>query len=168
MYSQSDLSIVIFPRHCTRYYGTSEQLCSEGLIPDGFNWPNRTKSVSFVIGEFSFYMHRSKKPCAKGPWASGDYWFVQRSLNTDIGTGLKGAVIYAKSKELMKAIWRFSTECDHQSHKAYKAKNDAAYMAFRKQLLNNVCPHIESACSGKRLPLSSTEFVEVRKTIRPF
>lgn len=134
----SDLLIQILPRFCTRYHGTAEQLIAEGLIPEGFKWPTGCARVSYEIGKFSFYMGRCRPDGMKGPmslWAHGDHWFMQRSLTSEKGKGFHAGSIYTKKMELADAIYRSTPEWSHVWHRAYQAKIDDSYMAFRQQLL---------------------------------
>lgn len=133
----SDLSIEIYARACTRYEGTAAQLIAEGLIPDGFKWPKRTKYVSFEVGQFTYWVGRRRPRGMKGPmkaWAEGDYWHMQRSLVADEGTCWKAAQVYEKTIELAEVIRRDTPEWRRVFHLASKAKKDAQYMAFRQQL----------------------------------
>ena len=132
-----DLIVRITPRFFTRYYGTAAQLVAEGLIPDGFTWPEGDTSVSFAEGKFSHLVGRCRPEGLKGPmrlWLHGDHWCVQRSLLADQGTGGRGARIYAKIIELAETLYSGSAEWQHTRHLAYVAKQDAQYMAFRHRL----------------------------------
>lgn len=133
-----DLRISIYPRACTRYHGTAAQLIAEGLIPDGFKWPQRTSRVSFEMGKFTHYMGRCRPDGIKGPmavWVEGDYWFLQRSLTADEGRGWQAAQLYEKTMELAAIIHRTTPEWSRTFHRAYETRKDAKYQAFRLQLL---------------------------------
>lgn len=134
----ADLLITIRPRASTRYHGTAAQLIAEGLIPDGFKWPQRTSRTSFEIGKFTHWMGRCRPDGIKGPmavWAEGDYWFLQRSLTADEGRGWNAAQLYEKSMELAEIMRRNTPEWSRTFHRAYETRKDAKYQAFRLQLL---------------------------------
>lgn len=133
-----DLRITIYPRACTRYYGTAAQLMAEGLIPGGFKWPNKASRVSFEMGAHTHYLHRCRPDGFKGPmsaWAEGDYWCLQRSLTADDGCGWYHAQLYEKTMELAAIIHRHTSEWQRTFHRAYETRKDAKYQAFRLQLL---------------------------------
>lgn len=136
----SDLLIQITPRFCARYHGTAAQLIAEGLIPEGFKWPAGSARAEYEMGQFTYYVGRSRPNGMKGPkslWANGDYWLIQRSLTAEIGQGFHAAIIYAKTIELEEAIKRCTPEWNRVWHLAYDAQKDDKYMAFRQQVLGS-------------------------------
>lgn len=133
-----DLRVSIHPRACSRYYGTAEQLVAEGLIPDGFKWPNKARRAAFEMGEFTHFLGRCRPDGIKGPmsiWTEGDYWCLQRSLIADEGKGGQAAQLYEKSMELAEIIRRNTPEWMREFNRAWEARKDAKYQAFRQQLL---------------------------------
>ena len=133
-----DLRVSIYPRACTRYHGTAAQLIAEGLIPDGFKWPQRTSRVSFEMGKFTHYMGRCRPDGIKGPmavWVEGDYWFLQRSLTADEGRGWQAALLYEKTMELADLVRRNTPEWNRMFSRAWETRKDDKYQAFRLQLL---------------------------------
>lgn len=136
--SHDDLLVSITPRAYTRFYGTSAQLVAEGLIPDGFEWPHRVNRVSFELGQFTHRMGRSRPEGIKGPmsiWATGDYWFLQRSLKSQLGSGFALAQLYEKKMELAALIRRNSPEWERLFSRAWAARSDDKYQAFRRQFM---------------------------------
>lgn len=138
--SHGDLLVSITPRAYTRYYGTSAQLTAEGLIPDGFKWPHKANRVSFEMGQFTHWMGRSRPAGIKGPmsiWTTGDYWFLQRSLTADEGSGFIKAQLYEKKMELADLVRRNTAEWEHVFNRAWKTRNDKKYQTFRLQLMGD-------------------------------
>lgn len=134
----SDLLIKITPRAEAHYRGTAEQLSAEGLIPGGFKWPVGTARVSYVIGEFDYWMGRCRPTGTKGPmkiWVNGDYWFLRRSLKSDDENQWLNADIYEQTMALANTIRRGTSEWARTCNLACKARMDNKYMAFRLQVL---------------------------------
>lgn len=134
----ADLLVTIHPRACTRYYGSAAQLIAEGLIPDGFQWPQRDRHVSFEVGPFTHWLTRCRPDGIKGPksvWVDGDHWCLQRSLTADAGTGWQAARIYEKKMELADIVRRNTPEWERLFFRALETQKDARYQAFRQQLL---------------------------------
>ena len=133
-----DLLITIYTRASTRYHGTAAQLISEGLIPDGFNWPQGSSTVSFSIGKFTHWIGRRRPKDLKGPmsiWIHGDYWFLDRSLTSEHGHQWRNAELYEKTMALSEVILRNSPEREHTFFRALEARKDKKYQAFRLQVL---------------------------------
>jgi hypothetical protein len=130
----SDLQIEIIPRAFTEYHGTAAQLITEGLIPDGFNWPIGSARVRIKAGKFSLWIGRKRPEGHKGPmksWTSGDHWFIRRELASPAGDIWRDAEIYAKTKELTRAIYRGTNEFARTANAFWRAQCDDEYQAFR-------------------------------------
>jgi hypothetical protein len=139
----SDLQINVVPRAYTRYQGTAAQLIAEGLIPKDFKWPTGDERVTVKVGRFEHWIFRTRPEGHKGPkssWTSGDCWFLRRELANQPRDGWRAADIYAKKMELAKTIYLGSSEWSCVWDKAYKAKQDDKYMAFRTLLLGELAP----------------------------
>ena len=139
----SDLQISIVPRAYTSYQGTAAQLIAEGLIPEGFKWPSGTNRVTVTVGTFEHWIFRTRPEGHKGPmssWISGDCWHLRRELANQQRDGYREADIYAKTRELADTINRGTLEWSRTCHKAFAARNDAKYMAFRTHLMGDLAP----------------------------
>lgn len=132
----SDLIIEITPRWISRFRGTSAQLVAEGLIPKDFEWPYRTQTKKWKVGDYEYSVQRCRIPGVKGPmsiWVDGDFWVldyepIKKSCN------YRDHLIYTKTTELAEIIHRQTPEWSRQFHRAYEAKKDDKYMAFRNLL----------------------------------
>lgn len=136
--AHDDLVISIHPRAYTRYHGTAAQLIAEGLIPEGFTWPQKAGRVSFEMGGFSYWTGRCRPDGIKGPmsiWVDGDYWFLQRSLTADEGTGWHRARIYEKTMELAGLLRCNTIEWNRLCNSAWETRKDTAYQLFRQRIL---------------------------------
>ncbi|MBT9505511.1 hypothetical protein [Rhodoferax sp.] len=139
----SDLVISITPRAHTEYRGTAAQLIAEGLIPDGFKWPVGSGRLYYKLGEFTFWLGRRRPEGHKGPmcsWMDGDYWFVRRGLTSQEWGGYQAADIYEKQQELAFVLYRGSPQFNFLFNRAYKARSDDKYMAFRNRLTGEPKP----------------------------
>lgn len=134
----SDLRIAIYPRACTRYYGTAAQLMAEGLIPGGFKWPHKASRMSFEMGAYTHYLRRSRPDGIKGHvtgLSDCDHWCLQRSPTAELGHSWHQAQLYEKTLELAELLRRDTPEWQRTFHRAYETRKDAKYQAFRLQLL---------------------------------
>ena len=78
-----DLRIAIYRDAWARYEGTAAQLIAEGLIPDGFEWPQADADVEWVASGFKYWLRRTRPEGHKGPkrsWLGLDNWFVRISV----------------------------------------------------------------------------------------
>jgi hypothetical protein len=76
--AQSELNIEMLKYAYVIFCGTSSQLVAEGLIPDGFEWPDKQYCrVEWTIGSYDYALMRCRPPGMKGKqsvWAQIDYW----------------------------------------------------------------------------------------------
>lgn len=75
-----ELHIEIWRDSCVWFSGTAAQLQTEGLVPDGFEWPRAAASVHWEANGFSYWLHRSRPRGHKGPrrsWLEMDSWAVR-------------------------------------------------------------------------------------------
>lgn len=136
----SDLVIEITPRWICRFRGTRAQLVAEGLIPSDFKWPHRTQHQSWEAGKFEYWVKRCRPEGIKGPqsgWADGDYWVLDMSVK---GTDYTTYKIQEKARELAELVQGRSSEWSKTWDRAYKAKQDDKYLAFRTRLLGDMAP----------------------------
>jgi hypothetical protein len=132
----SELIIEIIPRWITRFRGTSAQLIAEGLIPEGFKWPSRTRSEDWSVGNYTYSVQRCRVPGTKGPqsvWVEGDFWVLDYDL-IKVSYNYRDYVVHEKMAEIAEIIFRGTNAWGRQFHVAYNAKKDEKYMAFRQQL----------------------------------
>lgn len=132
-----DLTIHITPRAYTEYYGTAAQLIAEGLIPDGFKWPDGVRHVTIEVGDFCHWIGR-RPDGHKGPmssWTSGDYWSLRRSLISQSRDSGRTAELYAKKQELADIIYRGTPEYSRIANASWKAHCDDKYQAFRELVI---------------------------------
>ena len=120
----SDLVVRIRPRDFTTWEGSSAQLKAEGLIPEGFEWPQGQWDRTWSSNRWHYWLRRCRPPGLKGPmrlWVNGDWWDLRRTRPCDQGS----ALIYERRQELEREFWR-------QSNRALvlKASKDKRFRAF--------------------------------------
>ena len=139
----SDLTIHVVPRAYTTFQGTAAQLIAEGLIPDGFKWPEGSQRVTIQVGGFEHWIFRTRPEGHKGPmssWLNGDCWFLRRGLANQLRDGYRNADIYAKQMELAETIYRGTPEWRLTWEWAYNTRKDEKYMALRAKLIGDFAP----------------------------
>lgn len=133
-----DLIIEITPRGPTVFRGTAEQLRAEGLIPDGFIWPNGDESTQFNLGQFSCALRRCRPDGTQGPksaWTSGDYWCLRRGLASQPIRGFQANEIFEATAAMLEAVKRATPWGEWIQRRALAARRDRRYSEFRQQLL---------------------------------
>lgn len=138
----SDLIIRIDPHFVCRYYGTSAQLVAEGLIPDGLKWPPGRNRINFSDARFNYWLERNRVPGTKGPmseWCNGDYWVLDSAPHGQ-GKSWNDHEILIKQREIADLRRRRSPEWEALFYRAYQARQDAKYMAFRTQMIGDMAP----------------------------
>lgn len=138
---RAELQIQIYPRQYTEFLGTAAQLIEAGFIPPEFEWPSERRRSSYELGEFSYWLGRRRPDGLKGPmksWTSGDFWFLRRHP-TSKGPGsyleVERHLLQAK---LTTAIFMDTAAGREQHERAYRARTDKRYMAFRSQVLSEM------------------------------
>jgi len=157
----SDLTIRVSPRAYTTFQGTAAQLIAEGLIPDGFKWPSGAQRVTIELDGFKHWIFRTRPEGHKGPmssWVNGDCWYLRREPKRRASDGDREADIYAKKMELADIIYRGTPEWSRMWDKAYRARKDEKYMAFRTQILGEMAPRkrgrTAKSVSAAQLPIA--------------
>lgn len=131
-----ELIIAIFPRTCTRWEGTAQQLVEEGLLPAEFEWPDGRRDRRWDSGEFSYWLTRSRPPGMKGPmsaWTSGDWWTLDRSLTANRGKGFAAANIFEAKRAYEKALWLQTPEGGVAWMRYWAASQDEVFQAFLRK-----------------------------------
>ena len=129
-----ELSITLYARQHDSWRGTAEQLTEAGLIPDGFQWPNRTERKSFT--HYGIDCAIQRKPLPGGtrgrPWVGVDNWDLTRYCE---GRGNGGADIYEKQHALKHELWRRSPEGRRMFYLYWNAREDSPFQAFKQRVL---------------------------------
>lgn len=135
----SDLIIEIQPRWKCRFRGSAAQLIAEGLIPEGFKWPARTRRECWESGNFNYCVERRRPVGHKGPmstWSDGDFWVLDVYIKGCCG--FSAHLIHEKTRELNEIIRGMSLEWSRTCGLAHQAKQDNKYMTFRTQLFGDM------------------------------
>lgn len=139
--AQSELHIEMVKYAHVIFSGTSSQLVAEGLIPEGFEWPEKQHCrVEWSVGEYDYTLMRSRPPGMKGKhsvWAQVDYWrlffqpkdagrrFQQRALILNLLEARRLAAIDTPT-------WR--RMINERTKAMGRARNDDKFMAIFERL----------------------------------
>jgi len=134
----------------TTYYGTSEQLTAEGLIPDGFEWPNARDRTGWVAGKQDFYLMRCRPPRHKGlmrTWLETDWWclrvnLVDRPDAYGIAEARKRAELAALTRELCADACIARREIERRW---FGALRDSSFQIFKERV-----PGLSVSRQGRR------------------
>lgn len=77
---QRELRIQIWEGEYVELIGTAADLRAEGVIPEGFEWPQANRDSRWQSGRFDYWLRRSRPEGHKGPmrsWFELDNWFVR-------------------------------------------------------------------------------------------
>ncbi len=129
-----ELTIVLYPQQHDVWKGTKAQLEAEGLVPDGFKWPERTERRSFTYRGIECFIERRRLPgTGRGPWVDVDNWLLWRLCK---GRGIHGGPeIYEKQQALKHELWLHSPEGSRMAERHWRACEDAQFQAFKQRAL---------------------------------
>ncbi|ALL66131.1 hypothetical protein K788_0003282 [Paraburkholderia caribensis MBA4] len=121
------------------FSGTRAALVAEGLIPDGFEWPEGRKSAWWKSEKQEFQLWRIRPPGHKGTlrtWQTCDWWHVRvRLLN---GPSWEDLLIQQKVAEIARLKWQFSAAGARATHDMIRrmdaAAADGEFQAFKALL----------------------------------
>lgn len=132
-----ELIIEIQPRMCVRWEGTAAQLLDEDLIPKKFDWPSGRRSRGWNGDDgFTYWLQRSRPPGIKGPmsvWVHGDWWMLQRTPTTEIGTGFAAANLYEARCAYERELWRQTPAARVQWTRYCMAQEHEEFQTFLKR-----------------------------------
>lgn len=137
-----DLQITIWPDSCAEYVGTRAQLEAEGLIPDGFEWPNAAADVRWQADGFDYWLRRTRPEGLRGPmraWMEMDNWFVRVHVTGRDHSWQNHRAIERKRDELLKEIHSQSEAGRREWHENYeahrRAQEDKAFQQFKSSFV---------------------------------
>lgn len=120
----------------TEYQGTRAQLVAEGVIPEGSEWPDGDKSITWQAGPFEYDLCRKRPQGMKGPkklWVEGDWWLLRwQPINR---TSRAERDIKRKRNELNEALYRQSpkgiAEINATWDRYWATLEDAKFQTFK-------------------------------------
>lgn len=146
-----DLIVVINPRDLgfAEYHGTKAMLESEGIIPEGLEWPEGYNDVYWQDDRFNYRLMRRRPEGVKGSrkqFANVDWFHLRWDL---IDVNLFAREVEHKAKELENLIYRNSSEgfAENESRWAryYKARDDKQFQVFKAKI-----PCLATAGRGRK------------------
>jgi hypothetical protein len=122
----------------TEYYGTKAMLESEGIIPEGFEWPEGYNNVCWNDDQFNYRLRRNRPEGAKGSrkqFATVDWFELRWNL---IDADQLSREIACKVKELKDLIYLHSSKGSAESQarweRYWKAQDDKQFQAFKAKI----------------------------------
>ena len=122
----------------TEFHGTKAMLESEGIIPQGFEWPEGYNNVYWHDDQFNYQLRRNRPRGAKGSrkqFATVDWFELRWDL---IGTNLFSLKVARKVKELKDLIYLNSSKGSAESQSLWerycKARDDKQFQAFKAKI----------------------------------
>lgn len=122
----------------TEYHGTKAMLESEGIIPEGFEWPEGHNDVYWKDDQFNYWLRRHRPEGAKGSrkqFANVDWFQLRWDL---IDANPLRRQIARKVKELKNLVYLHSSKgsAENQScwERYWKAKYDKQFQAFKAKI----------------------------------
>mgnify|MGYP001560898280 CR=1 FL=1 len=122
----------------TEYHGTKAMLESEGIIPEGFEWPEGYNDVRWKDDQFNYWLRRHRPEGAKGSRKQFETvdWFQLRWDLID-ATPLRREIA-RKVKELKDLVYLHSSKgsAENQScwERYWKAQDDKQFQAFKAKI----------------------------------
>ena len=134
-----ELTITIWRDWSARFEGSAAQLIAEGLIPEGFEWPQRgATSKSWQATGFNYRLRRCRPPGHRGPmrsWLEIDNWCVSvEVIGRDFAWRTRRE-LERKTEELRAEYYRHtaagSREWDANWNRYLAALSDPEFQAFK-------------------------------------
>jgi hypothetical protein len=142
-----ELRIEIWPDDWAQYTGTAAQLQAEGLIPDGFEWPQAAADKRWEANGFDYWLRRTRPDGHKGPmrsWLEVDNWFLRVSVTgrdyhwrTRRGLERKAEALRAEYHRHTAAGAR---EWEAAWHRYWQTVKDKRFQAFKALVPGLVAP----------------------------
>ena len=144
---ERELLIDIWPDFWAHYEGTAAQLEAEGLIPEGFEWPQAAADKCWEAGGYAYRLRRTRPDGHKGPmrsWLELDNWFVRVSVPGRNGANWGARRRLERRSEELKADYYNQTAAGSLKWEANWARylaaiNDVKFKAF-KALIPGLIP----------------------------
>lgn len=129
------------------FVGTAEQLCAEGLIPPGFEWPHADRDQQWEANGFEYRVCRTRPEGHKGhrwSWHGLDSWRLRvRVAGRDQKWALRRHLA-RKAAELRAELRLLTPEGDRAwregQQRYWAARTDPAFEAFKEKVPGLVPP----------------------------
>jgi hypothetical protein len=127
------VAVDIRPRGYADWEGSSAQLIAEGLIPNGFEWPQRDRPKCWTADGLDYYLSRRRPAGMKGPkrlWVEGDYWALRTTSTAQGRDGFAAARLYEAKAALEREIALQRSGGLFGTREWCTARNDKQFQAF--------------------------------------
>ena len=143
---ERELLIDIWRDHWAGYEGTAAQLEAEGLIPEGFEWPQAAADMQWEANGYAYWLRRTRPDGHKGPmrsWLQLDNWFVRIRVAGRDGHWSGRRALERRAEELKADYYRQTAagwrEWQANWTRYSAAQNDEKFRAF-KALIPGLVP----------------------------
>ena len=142
-----ELKIEIWLDNWAEYIGTAAQLQAEGLIPDGFKWPQAAADQNWAAGGFDYWLRRTRPDGHKGPmrsWMEVDNWFVRVRVTGRDASWITRRGLERKAEALRAEFHRHTAagarEWDAVWRRYWQAETDKHFQKFKTLIPGLVKP----------------------------
>ena len=144
---EPELHISIWQDEWAEYSGTAALLKAEGLIPEGFEWPQAADPKRWEANGFSYWVNRRRPSGHKGPmrsWLELDNWFIRVQVagldrQWPVRRGLE-----RKAEELKAEFYRHTAAGSREWHRNferyYATVTDRKFQAFKAAIPGLIPP----------------------------
>lgn len=142
-----ELRIEIWRDEWAQFEGTASQLTAEGLIPEGFKWPQAASDMRWTANGFDYWLRRTRPEGHKGPmssWLELDNWFVRVDVEGRDHRWCTRRKLERQAEELRKAFHRQTragqAEWDAEWRRYWDTRRDEAFQAFKAKVPGLIPP----------------------------
>lgn len=127
------VALDIRPRGYADWEGSSAQLIAEGLIPNGFEWPQRDRTKYWSADGLDYSLSRRRPAGMKGPkrlWVEGDHWALRTTSTAQGRDGFAAARLYEAKAALEHEISLQRSGGLFGTRAWWTARNDKPFQTF--------------------------------------
>lgn len=136
-----ELRIEICRDEWAEFEGTADQLIAEGLIPEGFEWPQAAAYKRWEAGGFKCWLNRKRPEGHRGlmrSWLELDNWCIRVSVTGRDHAWRRRRALDRKAEELRVEFYhltdRGSRERAAEWRRYCEAGRDKTFQAFKSRI----------------------------------
>lgn len=145
--AERELRIEIRRDDYAKFVGTAAQLVSEGLIPEGVEWPLADSEKRWEVNGIVYRLYRVRPVGHKGPkgsWLNLDNWAIRIGVIGRDFDWRTRRLLERQAEELRAAQYRYTDEGSREWRENHDrwwcAHEDKAYQAFKAKVPNLIPP----------------------------
>ena len=145
--AEPELHIIIWRDEWFQYVGTAAQLMAEGLIPDGFEWPQAADPKRWEASGFAYWVNRQRPSGHKGPmrsWLELDSWCIRVEVAGRDRQWPMRRSLERKAAELKAEFYRHTAAGSREWERSFKRHfatvTDDKFQAFKAKIPGLIPP----------------------------